>query len=123
LTWGGHPGYRHARVSHQGWAPGLLPAHPRRNLALGAFTHVTSAAVVRAGCSLALREPWSRAYLRAFRAEPALNQPICSSVMLWLQRIAIVLPPGLWMTTSTGLPGARLASPRMLTRSAWSTRS
>src|SRR5262249_59946048 len=57
-------------------------------------------------------------YLSALSAEPALNQAICSSVKVWLNVMVTDLPPALWMTTSTGLPGVSAASPRTLTRSA-----
>src|SRR5882672_4574717 len=67
--------------------------------------------------------PCSRGYFKAFRAEPALNHPICSSVRVCRHWMATVLPPGLWMTTSAGLPGASSASPVTLTRSGCSKRS
>ena len=53
----------------------------------------------------------------AFSADPALNHPICCAVMLRLAWIFTSRPLALWIVTSTGLPGARVERPVMLTRS------
>src|SRR4029450_3508024 len=57
-------------------------------------------------------------YVGAFKAEPALNHPICSSVIVCRHWMLTVLPPALWMTTSTGLPGVHVARRGRLPRCA-----
>lgn len=48
-----------------------------------------------------------------FRALPALNQPICCSLSVWLSLILSVLPFSCLISQSTGLPGVSLAKPKM----------
>ncbi len=55
--------------------------------------------------------------LNTLRALPALNHPTCSSFSVCRHRIVSVEPSACLRTTSTGLPGARPARPRMLIRS------
>ena len=47
------------------------------------------------------------------RAEPARNQAMCSSDIVCVVEMVSLVPSAWWMTTSTGRPGARSASPTM----------
>lgn len=63
--------------------------------------------------------PWPRSgpQEREFNAEPALNQPICSSLNECSTLIVRSVPSGFLTTTDSGFPGAKSASPTTLKRS------